>query len=347
MLKFNLFEEMIPKINFGFSRENKDFLSNDYGIYFAPEILTNDKYTSKVTLWSIGILIYYMYLKEFPFDIPDFKDLNDIKQKFNTKKKKKIEDQYLDDLIDKLLIYDPNERINWNEYFDHSFFKSKLYKRFSGKQFIEIIVNIEIKNDNKIYLLNDGNLCELYVNPIKFNELNEHNTDMYIDGILTKFKRYFYINEKNNDNNDDSNSNNNNNDNNKKHVKYVFDHKLKRLDFMFFACENIISVKFVNVDTSLVESMAYMFSGCYELRDVDFTCFNTKNLKNIFNCFFASGGIKEINFSNFDFSNLDISNIFNYGAVFGRTGIGKILVSKNQDKNKIEKIFEHVNIEYI
>ena len=260
-------------------------------------------------------MIYYMYFKEFPFDIPDFNDLNDIKQKFNTKKKKIIEDQYLDDLIDKLLIYDPNERINWNEYFDHSFFKSKLYKRFSGKQFIEIIVNIETKNDNKIYLLNDGNLCELYVNPIKFNELNEHNTDMYIDGILTKFKRYFYINEKNNDNNDDSNSNNNNNDNNKKHIKYVFDHKLKRLDFMFFACENIISVKFVNVDTSLVESMTYMFSGCYELRDVDFTCFNTKNLKNIYNCFFASGGIKEINFSNFDFSNLDTSNIFNYGIV--------------------------------
>ena len=113
---------------------------------------------------------------------------------------------------------------------------------------------------------------------------------------------------------------------------------------MFFACENITSVKFVNVDTSLVESMAYMFSGCYELRDVDFTCFNTKNLKNIYNCFFASGEIKEINFSNFDFSNLDILNIYNYGAVFGRTGIGKILVSKNQDKNKIEKIFEHLNI---
>ena len=63
---------------------------------------------------------------------------------------------------------------------------------------------------------------------------------------------------------------------------------------MFFACENITSVKFVNVDTSLVESMKCMFSGCYELRDVDFTCFNTKNFKNIHNCLFACGVIKEI-----------------------------------------------------
>lgn len=43
---------------------------------------------------------------------------------------------------------------------------------------------------NLYYIINDGNeleYFELSVDPIKFTELNENKTDMYIDSILVKF----------------------------------------------------------------------------------------------------------------------------------------------------------------
>ena len=119
-------------------------------------------------------MLYYMNLKEFPFDIPDFNDLDDIEKKLNNKKKKNINDMDLDDLVNKLLVYDPNQRLGWKEYFNHPFFKNKLHKRFSGNQYIEI--TIELSNDFKeYYLINDGNVSDfVIVDPINYDELNEY-----------------------------------------------------------------------------------------------------------------------------------------------------------------------------
>ena len=150
---------------------------------------------------------------------------------------------------------------------------------------------------------------------------------MNIDGIQTKFTKLIY------------NENcNNSNVNEIKKVKYVFDHRLKRLDFMFFACTNITSVKFFNVDISLVNNMKFMFSGCYALKFVDLNCYNTHNLTNIYNSFFAIGCLEEVNLSKFNFKNVRES-----GAVFGRTRVKKLLISKKEDKNLIEKLFGNSN----
>ena len=186
-----------------------------------------------------------------------------------------------------------------------------------------------VNNIYKYYLINDMNYSAFVMEkPKKFDELTEENTDMYINGELVKFKKFFYNEELFNKNNESE----------QKEIKYVFDHKLTRLDYMFFGCETINSVKFVNVDTSLVTTMAFMFSGCYKLRNVDLTCFNTRNLKNIFNSFFAGPILEEIDLSSFDFSNIDDMNSFNYGFVFGRSGVGKIIVFKTQNKEKIRNI---------
>ena len=102
--------------------------------------------------------------------------------------------------------------------------------RFSGNQFI-IVKIYSNGTEEPDYIINDGNLDEeLYVDPKEFTELNDNNTDMYIDGKLVKFTRYLK-NEKEG----------------LREVKYVFDHKLTRLSYMFFACFTVRSVKFVNL----------------------------------------------------------------------------------------------------
>ena len=89
----------------------------------SPEILKEEKYIEKSDLWSIGILIYLLYFKVFPFkgtnEAELLKNINSVIEEGNLKK---INDPFLDDLMIKLLTIDPKKRITWEEYFNHSFF---------------------------------------------------------------------------------------------------------------------------------------------------------------------------------------------------------------------------------
>ena len=181
-------------------------------------------------------------------------------------------------------------------------------------------------------MINDGNGID-WNPPIKYNQLNEDNTDMYVGGKLEKFQRFLF-NPKKIDEKDEEIIDNYPN----LEVKYVFDHKLKHLNYMFFACDNITGIKFVNVDTSDVKEMKFTFSDCHGLTYLDMKCFNTKNLKSIYNCFFLSG-IEEIDLSNFNFENIDEKKIDSFGLVFGRSCCKKLILSKRHDKIKMSKIF--------
>ena len=74
-------------------------------------------------MWSIGVIIYQLSFKEFPFNgntgIALLNRIKTMKQKHF----KKTKDSKLDDLIGKLLIADPSKRLSWKEYFKHPFFE--------------------------------------------------------------------------------------------------------------------------------------------------------------------------------------------------------------------------------
>ena len=139
---------------------------------------------------------------------------------------------------------------------------------------------------------------------------------MFINGKQTKFKKkIFYKTDKTIE----------------IEIKFVFDHKLKKLDKMFFGC-NFKSIKFVNVDTSLVKSMEDMFTGCYDLKSVDLTCFNTKNVKNMTRLFFCCSNLLEVDLSSFDFTNVEEMILID-----GRSSIQKVILRKDKNKEKVKK----------
>ena len=101
--------------------------------YSAPEVYNNDG-NSKSDLWSIGIILYNLFFNQIPF--------NDLDDYFNPNKiinLKKTNYELLDDLLTKLIVKDPDKRINWNDYFIHP---------FNTLQIIEIYLNIELNNTN-------------------------------------------------------------------------------------------------------------------------------------------------------------------------------------------------------
>ena len=97
-------------------------------ITMAPEILAGEEYDNKCDLWSLGVIIYQLFFKEYPYKADmQLAIYNKIKN-YGKKILKRTKYENLDNLIDSLLIRDPNKRINYEEYFNHSFFKENLNK---------------------------------------------------------------------------------------------------------------------------------------------------------------------------------------------------------------------------
>ncbi len=103
------------------SKMNKMSL-NGTPITMAPEILKGEEnlISYKSDIWSLGIIIYYMLFKEYPYNGNEFQIINQIESK---KQLKKIDNKQLDDLIKQMLVQNINERITWEKYFEHPFFQ--------------------------------------------------------------------------------------------------------------------------------------------------------------------------------------------------------------------------------
>ena len=109
--------------------------------YKAPEILENDIQKKKMTpeelnaffqkayLWNLGVIIFMLYFGEFPYEGNSPKEiLSNIKKNehslFN-----EISDIDLKNLLKKLLTEDKDDRIDWNGYFNHTFFSEEKWKQ--------------------------------------------------------------------------------------------------------------------------------------------------------------------------------------------------------------------------
>ena len=77
-----------------------------------------------------------------------------------------------------------------------------------------------------------------------------------------------------------------------------------------------------NLNTENVTSMAYMFSSCNKLAELDVTHFNTANVKNMTYMFECCKGL-----SSLDVTNFNTANVTNMFAMFGRTSLTSLDVT--------------------
>ena len=94
----------------------------DIFIYLPPEILVNNntfEIDQKTDSWSLGLIIYYLCFKEFPYK---GKTCKAVLEQIENNKRKKTYNAELNNLIDGLLNINKEERLNWDKYLNHHFF---------------------------------------------------------------------------------------------------------------------------------------------------------------------------------------------------------------------------------
>ena len=182
---------------------------------------------------------------------------------------------------------------------------------FKTNNQIILKVKVEKKNINKkIFFLSDKTSLEnspdyfLYIrkehekiiqNVIK--ELNNNNTQIYINGIIYKFSNYFipknegiYL------------------------IKLVFNIKMIDCCFMFSCCNNIIEIDLSNFDTSKVINMSGMFYECKSLEYLyGISRWDTSNVIDMNFMFYYCPSLSTLP----DISNWNTSNVLDMSRMFG------------------------------
>ena len=123
-------EDIIIKImDFGFSKivSKEEKLMEGFGTlyYAAPELIQNLPYNLEIDVWSLGVIIYYMFTGCYPFNgkLEDEIEEKILEENVEFKDGEwKIISDDVQDLIKKCLEKNPEERINIDEFILHPWF---------------------------------------------------------------------------------------------------------------------------------------------------------------------------------------------------------------------------------
>ena len=263
--------------------------------FMAPEVEKEDKYNQECDLWSLGVIIHVLFFKDYP------------KFEGNKVSIKSTGNSDLDNLLENLLVVNPQNRLTWNEYFNHSFFKNNIKSRNKEGNLNQIIIKLKVTkidiNKNKdIYFLESDyyyeNNLKIYFD--KENEeiktLNDGNTKIYLDNRPIKFCKFFKPSKEG-----------------EYKIKIIFKNKiLKDCSYLFRNCTNVTRVDLSSFDSSKVNNMYYMFSRCFNLEEINFNNFNTEKVTNMSHCFNKCKCLKTLIFpSNFITKNVqDMQDMF-------------------------------------
>ena len=116
------------KLHFYFlSYELSNLINDDKNndiIFMAPELIKKEK-NNKSELFTIGVILYFLFMGKYPFGNNSNEFLSKVEKNLNDYFLDENIDFYFKDLLNKLLMFEPNKRIDWDDYFKHDFFRIK------------------------------------------------------------------------------------------------------------------------------------------------------------------------------------------------------------------------------
>jgi len=189
------------------------------------------------------------------------------------------------------------EKKNKKELIKKNMKNIKLKNEIKQKKLNEINIQLKIGTDdiNEIIFFLNG---MSFTNDINDNlkELNELNTELYINDIKFKFKKYFIPKNEG-----------------IYEIKLRFNINIKDCSFMFYNCYKIINLDLSSFDTQNITDMSYMFFGCNNITNINLSFIDTKNVINMSYMFKNCTNITYLDLSYFDTKNVkNMSHMFSF-----------------------------------
>ena len=94
-------------------------------MYMCPEILNGSTYSTKSDVWSMGVIFYQMLYGKTPHKATSLEELISKVNKKVIRFPQKLTTEGLQELLESMLKYNPEERISWKEIFSLDLFKAK------------------------------------------------------------------------------------------------------------------------------------------------------------------------------------------------------------------------------
>lgn len=167
--------------DFGFAKEFKETLLTDTvcgsPLYMAPEILNHHKYNIKSDLWSVGVILYEMVMKEHPFKALNITELTNI---INKKKPILLNVDIhpeCKNLIERLLIVDSHNRLDWDELYRNNWiYNNNKISEVSDKEKIQKEIKTLIKKEDSFDYCFENSVTDisLFENNTAFNDELNH-----------------------------------------------------------------------------------------------------------------------------------------------------------------------------
>ncbi len=265
-------------------------------MYMAPEILEKilegeeGEYNYKCDLWSIGIIIYKLYFGKSPFPgLTEKAIINNINEYDKGRKAiKKTGYKELDDLIKNLLQKESSKRLNWEQYFNHPFFK-----------------NDNTNNINLIYYINEDSYKDWIGSKIEkvnilgkeFVEKNKDNIELIINGKKTELSYNYKL------------------EYGEYKIQIIIKNNINNLEGMFVDCRSLKNIEGLEyLDTKEINNFSHMFRECESLSDLKpLQNWNVSNGNNFSVMFYEYKSLSDLK----PLQNWNVSNGNDFGGMFG------------------------------
>ena len=261
--------------------------------YISPEMIKGENLSNKTDIWSFGCIIYELCSLEYCFNAENISCLNHkIMNERNPKINLKLYEHDIQNLIDSMLKKEPNERPNIDEIYNIiiNYCENKKSKKCEENE-IKIILEITNEDIEKdIYFLDNSDYYDEKGNKYYHDSLKEFN-DIKVDLYIDNKKLSY-----------------------KKYNKFYeakkyeiilkFNSYIKDCSKMFYNCKNIKSLDLSKFNTKNVIYADDMFYNCENLIDINLSKFNSKTIKTMKTMFHNCSSLLNIDLISFDTQNV-------------------------------------------
>ena len=182
---------------------------------------------------------------------------------------------------------------------------------------ITMKLNIEKKDVNKptkiLYNI------DRIIRDCDLKELNESNTELFINGKQCKYKSYFIPEEKG-----------------VYEIKLIIKILMKNCCCLFFGLSNLQSIDLSLFKTQNVTNMSYMFYSCKNLNSINLSSFNTQKVTNMYAMFYNCYSLKNLDLFSFNTKNIRGKGI---GFIFSGCRLERVVLGSDAT-NLSEQVYE-------